>query len=86
MLEQYSKEQVLTMLLKEGAELWNLYLDGGVTIHDKNGEPLKDRPSCPVPVFIELRKEGVITRVRRNETGYPYYADRSKSDFYKIAK
>lgn len=73
-------------ILQEGGELWYFYLDGGVGIHNKNGEPMKNRASCPIEIFLELREQKVIEMTRRNSTGYPYYANHHKSDVYSIPK
>ena len=80
-----SREEVLAILNNEGGELWYFYLEGGVAVHDKDGKPLGGR-FCSVEIFLELRRQGVIVHTRRNETGYPYYADHMKSDVYQIAK
>jgi len=75
-----TKEAILD-LLSEGAELWYLYLDGGVAVH-QHGKPTGG--ICPIEVFLDLRERQVIERDRRNDTGYPFYANHSKSEVYKL--
>jgi hypothetical protein len=83
---ELTREEVMA-ILQEGGELWYFYLDGGVGIHDKNGEPMKDRRIfCPIRIFLELREQKVIDMTRRNSIGYPYYANNHKSDVYSIPK
>lgn len=75
-------EEEIRSLLSEGAELWYFYLDGGVAIHQR-GEPLKGK-YCPTSLFLSLRENGAIERKRRNNTGYPFYANNVKSDVYTL--
>jgi hypothetical protein len=79
-----SREEVLATL-NDGGELWYFYLEGGVTIHDKDGKPLRDR-HCLIEIFLELQRQGVIVPTRKQNHGYPYYANNAKSQVYAIAK
>jgi hypothetical protein len=79
MTGEYTAEEVLDVLQRRG-ELWYFYLDGGVMIH-LDGKPLRGC-SCPMKVFEDFRLRGVIIPVRKNETGYPFYANNAKSQVY----
>lgn len=79
-MKRLTREEVIDAL-KQGADLWYFYLDGGVAIH-QNGRPTET--SCPIDVFLNLRETGFIERSRQNGTGYPFYANNAKSDVYKI--
>lgn len=85
MQREWTKDEVLSFL-HEGLELWYLYVDGEVAIHNKDGEPMRAVPYCPITVFLALQSEGVIKKVRSNATGYPHYANASKSDVYKLSE
>jgi hypothetical protein len=82
---ELTREEIIA-ILQEGGELWYFYLDGGVGVHNKDGKPMEKHIFCPMKIFLDLREYGVIARMRRNDTGYPYYANNHKSDVYSISR
>ncbi len=79
-----SKEEILSML-QEGGELWYFFLHGGVAVHDRDGNPIRDC-HCPIDVFLALREDNVIVMTEREKTGYPFYANNHISSTYKLAQ
>ena len=76
-------DEALLAALKAGAAIRYFFLSGGVTVHDPSGEPSKTL-TCDIQTFLDLRERGVIVQSATNLTGYPYYADGSRSDEYRI--
>jgi len=83
MSQKISKTQILG-LLKRGCFLAYFFIDGGVGIENRNGEPIRGK-FCPIDTFLELRDKGSIEFVRRRDTGYPHYANNTKYSIYKIS-
>lgn len=71
-------------VLVEGGSLWHFYLDGGVAVHNKEGEPTNER--CNIQTFLDLREKGLINAGEKKETGYPFYANNTKSQVYRISE
>ncbi len=78
-----AKDAVLNEL-KRGGTLRYFFLDGGVAVHDSNDAPTKIH--CSTQLFEEFRRAGKVEITARAVSGYPYYANRAKSDVYKLAK
>lgn len=78
-MKTLSRGEVLETL-NQGAELWYFYVGGGVAVHYRG----QQAGLCPVDVFLDLQEREIIEKVRRNETGYPFYANHDRSDVYKL--
>ncbi len=77
-------EQEVMSVLKDGGTLRYFYLNGGVAVHGKDGNPSKDARYCPIDVFLKWQQDGTLTAGRQIDHGYPWYANNAKSQEYTL--